>query len=117
MKFVLLFVADEEAWMALAEGARGEAVQRIGEWYGKQVSAGRIVEGRRLRGRGSAVTVRLGPAGRSTRPKLVDGPFVESKESIGSYAVVEVADRDEAVELASGWPGGGSVEVRPLVEE
>ncbi len=117
MKFVLLFVADEDAWKALAEDERGEAVQRITAWYRNLAFSGWIVEGRRLRGRGSAVTVRLGPAGRSGRPKVVDGPFVESKESIGSYAVIEVADRDKAIELASSWPGGGSVEVRPLVEE
>jgi hypothetical protein len=45
-----------------------------------------------------------------------DGPFVEGKEAIGSYAILEVHDRDAAVEVASSWPGGGLVEVRPLME-
>jgi len=47
---------------------------------------------------------------------VTDGPFVEAKESVGSYAVVEVADRDEAIAVAKTWPAGGLVEVRPVDE-
>jgi len=45
-----------------------------------------------------------------------DGPFVEAKESVGSYAVVDVTDRDDAIALAKTWPAGGLVEVRPVDE-
>ena len=47
---------------------------------------------------------------------MVDGPFIEAKEVIGGYAEVEVADLDEALEIAKTWPGQTSVEVRPIVE-
>jgi hypothetical protein len=113
----LLFVADEDAWMALSEEERQAAVERIGGWYGEQARAGRIVEGRRLRGKRAAKTVRLGPAGRSGKPMVVDGPFIEGKEAIGSYAIVEVPGEAEALEVAGSWPGGGAVEVRPIMEE
>lgn len=116
MRYALFFLADEDAWRALPQEEREQAVQRIGAWYGEQLSAGRIVEGRRLDGKESAVTVRLGPAGRSDRPLVSDGPFLETKEAIGSYAIVEVAGRDEAVALAGSWPAGGVVEVRPVLE-
>jgi hypothetical protein len=46
---------------------------------------------------------------------VTDGPFIEAKEVIGGFAVVDVADLDEALEMAKAWPGG-DVEVRPVVE-
>ena len=45
-----------------------------------------------------------------------DGPFIEAKESVGSYAVVDVKDEAEAIGIASSWPAGGVVEVRPVAE-
>lgn len=116
MKYVLLFAADEEDWMALPESDRVEAIARIGQWFGEHARAGRIAEGRRLQGRSSARTVVLGPAGRSRVPVVNDGPFVESKEAIGSYAVIEARGMQEAIEVAKSWPAGGMVEVRPVVD-
>src|SRR5690348_8975959 len=56
--------------------------------------------------------------GRLLRSKVVtDGPFVESKEIVGGYSIVEAETIDAAAELAKGCPGllyGGSVEVRRL---
>lgn len=46
---------------------------------------------------------------------VTDGPFVESKETIGGFAMVEVADIGAAVALAKTWPTGGTVEVREVV--
>lgn len=116
MKYMLLFAADEDEWMEMDPGEREAAIGRIGQWFGEQARSGRIVEGRRLQGRASARTVRLGPAGRSSKAAVTDGPFVEAKEAIGSYAIVEAADLDEAVTVAESWPAGGVVEVRPLME-
>jgi hypothetical protein len=116
MRYMLLFFADEGAWTALPEEERAAAIGRIGAWYGQQAQAGRIVEGRRIGGAGTATTVRLGPAGRSQQPVVVDGPFLETKEAIGSYAIVDVADRDAAIALAASWPAGGTVEIRPVAE-
>ncbi|HEY7832010.1 MAG TPA: YciI family protein [Ktedonobacterales bacterium] len=117
MRYMLLFVAEEAAWEALPDEERADAVARIGAWFGRWAGAGKIVEGRRLQGKRTAKTVRLGPAGRSGRPLVVDGPFIESKEAIGSYAIVEVAGPDEAMAIAESWPAGGAVEVRPLQED
>jgi hypothetical protein len=36
-------------------------------------------------------------------------------ESIGGYGLIEVDDLDAALELALSWPGGGYVEIRPLL--
>lgn len=117
MQYMLIFFAEEDAWMALSDTEREAAIARIGAWYAEQAQAGRILEGRRLRGREEAVTVRLGPAGQSATPKIAPGAFSPPPESIGSYAIINVASADEAVAVASAWPGGGAVEVRPLLEE
>jgi hypothetical protein len=50
---------------------------------------------------------------------LTDGPFVDAKEHLGGYGLVEVNDLDAALEIAARIPAarmGGAVEVRPLVE-
>ena len=117
MKYMLLFYADEAAWMVLSEEERNAAIEQIGRWYGAQVESGRLVEGRRLAGESSVKTVDLGPAGRSRTPIVMDGSFVETKEALGSYAIVEVTGPEEAVGVAESWPGGGLVEIRPVLEE
>jgi hypothetical protein len=43
-----------------------------------------------------------------------DGPFIESKEAVGGFAMIEVADLDEAIRIAKDFPG--SIEIRPIVE-
>jgi hypothetical protein len=118
MRYLLMFYADEDAWMALPEAERTAAVGRIGRWFGEHAAAGRIVDGKRLAGgKRATTTVRLGRIQRSgDQPIVTDGPFVEAKEAVGSYAVVEVPDRDEAIAVAKSWPAGGLVEVRPVDE-
>jgi hypothetical protein len=116
MRFMLMFFADESEWMSLPEDERAAAIERIGAWFGQQSQEGHIVEGCRLAGKQRASTVRLGPAGRSGKPFITDGPFIETKEVMGSYAIVEVPDHAAAVAIAQSWPGGGAVEIRPLLE-
>jgi hypothetical protein len=116
MKYMLLFFADEDAWMEVSEEARAAAIGQVGAWYGHHAQAGRIIEGRRLAGKSTATTVRLGPAGKSAEPTIMDGPFIEAKEVIGSYAIVDAGDLDEALTMAKSWPGGGAVEIRPVVD-
>jgi hypothetical protein len=116
VKFMLLFAANENEWMNMEPDQRDEAIRRIGQWFGEQAGAGHIVEGRRLQGKTTARTVRLGAAGRSRRAAVTDGPFVEAKEAIGSYAIVEATDMDGAIAIAASWPAGGAVEVRPVAE-
>jgi len=68
--------------------------------------------GERLRPPGDAVTVRV----RGGQVLVTDGPFADTKEHIGGYEIIEVANLDEAIEVAAGHPGstGGAVEIRPF---
>ena len=114
MRYLLTFYAVEDEWMALPEADRSAGIAEIGQWFTEHARSGKIVEGRRL-ARG-AKTVRLGRVRKKDLPLVTDGPFIEAKESVGSYAVVEVESEDEAIAIAKRWPAGGVVEVRPVAE-
>lgn len=115
MRFMLTFYADAEEWMSLPQKERDDAIAEIGRWYGTHSRAGTIVDGHRLAP--GTKTVRLGRVRRKDRPMVSDGPFIEAKEGVGSYCIVEVPDEAAALEVAKGWPAGGAVEVRPLADE
>ena len=114
MKYVLLFVGtmeDQEKWDAQTREEAMASYAGAGEWFMKYSKAGKIVGGEELQGPTTATTVRV----ENGRPIITDGPFIESKEVIGGFAVVDVADLDEALAMAKDWPGG-PVEVRPVVD-
>lgn len=117
MRFMLTFYADEAAWLALPEARRGELIAQIGAWYGAHAGAGRIIDGCRLRERASATTVELGAPGGNQPATTRPGPFAPGALAMGSYAIIDVADAASALALAREWPGGGAVEVRPVLEE
>jgi hypothetical protein len=114
VRYMLTFYAVEEEWMALPEAERSAGIADIGKWFAEHAGAGKIVEGHRL-GRGTK-TVRHGRVRKKDRPVVSDGPFIEAKETVGSYAIVEVADEGEAIAIAKRWPAGGVVEVRPVAD-
>jgi hypothetical protein len=84
--------------------------------YVEEVRSRDVVKGgARLRPSSDATTVRV----QGDEVLLSDGPFVESKQYVAGFDIIEVADLDEAIALASRHPaalGGGSVEVRPVWE-
>lgn len=105
MKYMLMFCDDGAGHDT--DHKRMEAMYaEVGKWWEK--NGAKIRGGEELQGPGAATTVRRG--------QVTDGPFIEGKESIGGFAIVEVADLDEALELAKSWPASPVVEIRPLVE-
>ncbi|MFZ0919882.1 MAG: YciI family protein [Candidatus Dormiibacterota bacterium] len=112
MRYLLLFAGDQEAFNAMGPDDAQAMFGRIGEWWAKHSSAGTLVSGEQLEPPSTASTLRHTDGG----SYVVDGPFIEAKEHIGGFAVVNVATLDEALELARTWPAGGSVEVRRVVE-
>lgn len=114
MKYVLLFAAEGEdvrRYEAMTDAERADQYRRVGAWYG--ANRPKIVGGNQLSAPETATTVRWDGAGESI---LSDGPFLESNEVIGGYVEIEVADLDEALEMARTWPPRGTVEVRPILE-
>jgi hypothetical protein len=110
MKYVLLF-ADTIDMQELLHQSPGVA-EKVMKWFEENGRKGVVVSGEELQGPGTATTVRL----KDGKVTVTDGPFIEAKEVIGGFAIAEVKDLDEALALAKSWPGGGVVEVRPIVD-
>ncbi len=106
MKYMLLFVEESDP----NQERMADAMKGVEAWWGKYSQSGAIVSGERLQPAANATTVRFG----GSSPAVHDGPFAETKESIGGYAVVEVPDLDAALEMVKSWPGSPAVEIRPL---
>ncbi|MBM7831910.1 hypothetical protein JOE59_002615 [Agromyces cerinus] len=90
------------------------AADDIGDWVDDLEARGASEYGERLRPDRDATTVRV----REGQLLVTDGPFTESKESIGGFDIIDVADLDEAIEIASRHPAAafGRVEVRPFMQ-
>jgi hypothetical protein len=114
VKFLLLLHGDAEVEGALPQEERMRIVEEHMA-YGRMLrDLGAFVSGEALDDpRGTAVVVRPGET-----PIVSDGPFAETKEAIGGFYVIDVADRDAAVELAKQVPRspGLAVEVLPILE-
>jgi hypothetical protein len=105
MKYVLLFGGTVEG----AERVMAD-YEESGRWFAKYSRAGKVLGGEELQGPSTATTV----SRKDGKVTITDGPFIESKEVIGGFAIVDVADLDEALEMAKEWPG--TVEIRPVVD-
>jgi len=83
-----------------------------GAWLREMVGRGVRLEGNALRPPHESTTVRV--SGGQTL--LTDGPFAESKEAIAGFDIIDCADLDEAIEIASRHPCApvGAIELRPF---
>jgi len=111
-EFVMLIADDMEKRARMTDEEFAATLPKVFAWFEEHTRAGRIIEnsGRRLE-RTGAKTVRV-EAGKAV---VTDGPFAETKELIGGYALLNVLDMDAAVELASSWPGAATLELRPVM--
>ncbi|MGI8552301.1 MAG: YciI family protein [Dehalococcoidia bacterium] len=112
MKYMLMLTRGE--WQETgSESEKQQVFAQIGDWWGKLAGQGKLGEGYHLQPPQTATTVVLN-RGQST---LIDGPFMEAKEIIGGYGILEAADLDEAIAVARTFPmPNGRVEVRPVVQ-
>lgn len=113
MKYLLQIYSDalRDEFERLAEDEQ-EAI--VGEYLAIRQSPG-VIGGEQLQPVETATTVRV----RDGKTLLTDGPFVDAKEHLGGYFLVEADDLDAALAIAARIPAarmGGAVEVRPLVE-
>jgi hypothetical protein len=113
VKYMLIHcVAESEE---LPEGGKPEAEGDLQAWLDEMEGRGVLETGDRLRPTSEATTVRL----RNGEALVLDGPFAETKEQVAGFDIIDCADLDEAIEIASKHPcaGLGTVEVRPLWQQ
>ena len=111
--FLLLFRnAGPDTHAHLNAAQRAELTSQWNDWYEGLAAKGKVQHGRPLGLEGRVVS--------GVRGQLVtDGPYAETKEVVGGYFFLTVANIDEATEIAKQCPGlplGLTVEVRPVAE-
>jgi len=115
MKFLCL-AYEEQAVLEALTTQEWQALRRETlEYVDGLRSRGQLIDAKPLQSAATASTVRV----RGGRPSITDGPFVETKEQLGGYFLVEAADAAEALRIAAEWPSArfGTIEVRPVEEE
>jgi len=110
-QFILFMRGSSAGFRAMSPEEIQDAIQKYEDWARSLLGQGRLRGGEKLKDDGVR-TVRM------AQGKLVmDGPFPETKETIGGYFIVDAADYSEAVEIAKGSPVysfGGTMEVREV---
>jgi len=114
MKYLCLICA-ERVMEQMPEADAEKHFEEYREFTDALRRNGHLIGVNRLEPPASAVTVRV----RHGRVSTTDGPYVETKEQLGGYYVIEARDLNEAIQVASRIPGAriGCVEVRPIAED
>ena len=114
-KYMLLIYGDVEQWEAMTPEQRRELDAAHGAFAA--AAGGRILGGGELEAATVATTLRAGADG---EPVTTDGPFLETKEALGGYYLLEAGDLDEVIKQATTQyevrAGHSGVEIRPLVD-
>jgi hypothetical protein len=111
MKYMLL-IYDDPSLLPDSDAAMKKILAEYFAFTQEIINSGEYVSGERLDGTDTATSVRV----RSGRTATTDGPFAETKEQLGGFYLVDVADLDRALELAAKLPAAriGAIEVRPV---
>ena len=114
MRYLCLIYEDETLWERMP---KDEADKVYGEYFAFTDDikrTGHHLGGEPLQPTTTATTVRV----RNGKISTTDGPFVETKEQLGGFYLIEAKDLNEAIKVAARIPGAryGGVEVRPIME-
>jgi hypothetical protein len=112
MAYAIVLIKSDSDWEALSETERDFA--SIVRWWTELRSKGLIGAGAQLGPPRTATTISF----TGTQPLVTDGAYVEAKESVGGFGILNVETRDEAIAIAQSWPSkcGIRIELRPIVE-
>jgi hypothetical protein len=114
MKYLCLIYSDETVWEKLPKSEEAQMMAEYRAFNDSIKQSGHHVAGYRLHNSGMATTVRV----RNGKLSTTDGPFVETKEQLGGYYLIEARDLNDAIQVAGRIPGArmGTIEVRPVWE-
>ncbi len=114
MKYMLLTWVNENGWSKLTKAEQEQGVAAYVAYGEALTKASALVGTNRLQPTSASTTVRL----TNGKSQVLDGPYVDTKEQLGGYFLIDVADLDAAISWAARCPaaGHGVVEVRPIWE-
>jgi hypothetical protein len=108
-EYMILIFEDESSYATATPDVLQQVMEAHGRFAEQVVElGGKVVEGRALQPTSTATTIR--------GDVVTDGPFIETKEAIGGYYLIEARDLDHALEIGKLCPARfGGVEVRPIM--
>ena len=112
MKYLCLAYEEESKLNALSQREwkvlRTETLTYVDELK----NGGYLIAAEPLQSVRTAATVRV----RGGKVAITDGPFAETKETLGGFFLINAKDMNEAIQVAAKWPSArlGSIEVRPI---
>jgi hypothetical protein len=114
MKYMLLVHHDEEAFVKLSETKRQQMLEESVELTHQLHAKRQYINASPLQPAATAAIVRV----RDGKPFVTDGPFIETREQLAGYFLIDAKDLNAAIGIAGRVPGAriGTVEVRPLRE-
>ena len=114
-RYLILIYGDDRQWAAMSPREQQEIDE--GHRAFRAAAGSAIVGGHELEPAPMSTSLRTDAAGQLT---TTDGPFLETKEALGGYYVLEAADLDQVIALAARLPevsgGHSGVEIRPVVD-
>jgi hypothetical protein len=112
MQYLLLIYSNEAEYAALPQAELAASMAEYGTFTQGIIQNGNYKGGERLRPVATATTVRV----RNGKTLTTDGPFAETRETLGGYYLIDAKNLDEATAIAARIPGAryGCVEVRPI---
>lgn len=108
MQYLLAIYDDEKRWANGYDPAELAEYRAFGSEFKNAIKGGNA-----LQPTSTATTVRI----RNGKRLTTDGPFAETKEQLGGFYLIDAADLDQAIQVASKIPAArhGSIEVRPIM--
>ncbi len=110
MKYLLIVHHDEEAFAKMSEQVRKDLLAESIQLCHQLHATGQYVHASPLHPSSTAAVVRV----QGGRRSVTDGPFIETREQIAGYFLIEAENLDRAIDVAGRVPGAriGAVEVR-----
>ena len=114
MQYILMDYVNESGWPTLTRAEQEHWLGAYRAYMEAMAKAGVLKTSKGLQPTASATTVRVA----NGKPQVLDGPYADSKEQLGGFHIIEVADLDAAISWAARSPTAlhGVVEVRPVME-
>ncbi len=112
MDYLLLLYSNEDGWKQMTPEQQQQGYASYMAYTEALKKAGAYKASQRLQPVAAATTVRVTDG----KSQVLDGPYVESKEQLGGFFLIEAADLDSALAWAARCPGSshGTIEVRPI---
>jgi hypothetical protein len=114
MKYMCLVYVDESRTAGWSEKDHRAFDRRNIERDNELIASGHLLGANPLKPPSTATTVRVA----NRKVSVTDGPFMETKEFLGGYMLIEARDLNEAIQIAAKSPITeiAAIEIRPIME-